>query len=176
MVALVGIGASEHVARSAAPVWRKLGIRAFAVSATELLDAPGPVADVVVGMSESGRSAETVAALKSVSGRRIAITNFADSPLAEVVDEVIPLDSGPDSPVYTTGYTATIQAIGLLGEHWTGSSSNWSRLPDLSAQVIEDRPAGHRVGRGSVRRGSHHRRRGVRLITRNRGRRCATPA
>lgn len=136
LVALVGIGASEHVARSAAPVWRKLGIRAVALSATELLDAPGPLADVVVAMSESGRSAETVAALKSIAGRRIAITNFADSPLAAVVDEVIPLDSGPDSPVYTTGYTATIQAVGLLGEHWAGSSSDWSSLPDLSARVI----------------------------------------
>lgn len=138
LVALVGIGASEHVARSAAPVWRKLGIRAFAVSASELLDAPGPVADVVVAMSESGRSAETVAALKSILGRRIAITNFADSPLAEVVDEVIPLESGPDSPVYTTGYTATIQAVGLLGEHWAGSSSDWFSLPDLAARVISD--------------------------------------
>jgi fructoselysine-6-P-deglycase FrlB-like protein len=149
LVALVGIGASEHVARSAAPVWRKLGIRAFALSATELLDLPGPIADVVVAMSESGRSAETVAALKSVSGRRIAITNYPESPLAGVVDEVILLESGPDSPVYTTGYTATIQAVGLLGEHWAGSSTDWTSVPSLSAQVLGDaRPVIESVAEG----------------------------
>lgn len=137
VVALVGIGASEHVARSAAPIWRALGIRAFALSATELLDAGRPVADVVVAMSESGRSTETVTAVERTGGRRVAITNFPDSPLGAVVDEVIPLDSGPDSPVYTTGYTATIQAIGLLGEHWAGASTDWSGLPDQVAQVID---------------------------------------
>lgn len=136
VVALVGIGASEHVARSAAPIWRALGIRAFALSATELLDAGRPVADVVVAMSESGRSAETVAALERTTGRRVAITNFPDSPLGAMVDEVVPLGSGPDSPVYTTGYTATIQAIGLLGEHWAAADSDWSALPDQAAQVI----------------------------------------
>ncbi|MBI2246253.1 MAG: SIS domain-containing protein [Nocardioides sp.] len=142
VVALVGIGASEHVARSAAPTWRALGIRAFALSATELLDADRPVADVVVAMSESGRSTETVTALERTTGRRIAITNFPDSPLGALVDEVIALDSGPDSPVYTTGYTATIQAIGLLGEHWAGARADWSALPDLAAQVIASaRPA-----------------------------------
>lgn len=137
VVALVGIGASEHVARSAAPVWRSLGIRTFAVSATELLGAPHPVADVVVAMSESGRSTETVEAVKGIAGRRVAITNFVDSPLAAVVDEVVPLESGPDSPVYTTGYTATIQAIGLLGEHWAGRRTDWSSVPDQAARVLD---------------------------------------
>ena len=36
VIALVGIGASEHAARSAAPVWRDQDLRAFAVSASEL--------------------------------------------------------------------------------------------------------------------------------------------
>ena len=138
VVALVGIGASEHVARSAAPVWRALGIRAFALSATELLDPARPVADVVVAMSESGRSTETVTALERAAGRRVVITNFPDSPLAALADEVIPLGSGPDSPVYTTGYTATLQAVGLLGEHWAGRGSDWSALPDQAARVIDD--------------------------------------
>lgn len=137
LVALVGIGASEHAARSAAPVWRSMGIRAFALSASELAGAGGVVPDVVVALSESGRSAETIAALENLPGRRVGLTNFAESPLAQVVDEVIPLGSGPDSPVYTTGYTATLQAVGLLGEHWAGAASAWSTLPGLAAGVIE---------------------------------------
>jgi fructoselysine-6-P-deglycase FrlB-like protein len=139
VIALVGIGASEHVARSAAPVWRDAGLRAFAVSASELQHAVRPVADVHVGLSESGRSAETVATLRRCAGsRRVGVTNVADSPLAEVVDDLLCLDSGPDSPVYTTGYTATLQAAGLLGEHWSGTATDWSALPDLAATVLAD--------------------------------------
>jgi fructoselysine-6-P-deglycase FrlB-like protein len=139
VIALVGIGASEHAAASAAPVWREQGLRAFAVSASELQRPAQPVADLYVALSESGRSAETVAALGRVSGpRRVGLTNFADSPLAAVVEELLCLDSGPDSPVYTTGYTATLQALGLLGEHWSGKATDWSGLPDMAATVLAD--------------------------------------
>lgn len=138
LVALVGIGASEHVARSAANAWRALGIRAVAVSAADLQGSKLPLADVYVAMSESGRSAETVAALRGAPGRRVGITNDPGAPLADVVDEVLPLDSGPDSPIYTTGYTATLQAVGMLGEHWAGTSSDWAALPEQVARVTDE--------------------------------------
>jgi fructoselysine-6-P-deglycase FrlB-like protein len=134
----VGIGASEHIARSAAPAWRAAGIRAVAVSSAELMNDDGaPLADVYVALSESGRSAETVAALDRVDGRRVGITNDARSPLAKLVDEMLVLDSGPDSPVYTTGYTATLQAVGLLGEHWLDTTDDWASLPHLVDTVLE---------------------------------------
>ena len=67
-VALVGIGASAMAALSAALAWRDAGLRTFAVSAPEL-SAGGPgAADVVVAISLSGRSAETVAAVKGLKG------------------------------------------------------------------------------------------------------------
>jgi fructoselysine-6-P-deglycase FrlB-like protein len=91
---------------------------------------------VYVALSESGRSAETVAALSRVKGRRIGITNGPGSPLTEVVDEVVALDSGPDSPVYTTGYTATLQAVGLLGDHWLGTTGDWADLPGHVESVL----------------------------------------
>ena len=139
VIALVGIGASEYAAAGAAPVWRDQGLRAFAVSASQLLKTTTPVADLYLGLSESGRSAETVAALSQLSGtRRVGLTNFADSPLVAVVDEALYLDSGPDSPIYTTGYTATLQALGLLGEHWSGQATNWSALPDMAATVLAE--------------------------------------
>jgi fructoselysine-6-P-deglycase FrlB-like protein len=137
LVALVGIGASEHAARSAAVVWRSQGLRAFAVPASELLHGGRVDAEVFVGISESGRSSETLAALQDVEGRRVALTNFVDSPIAEMADESLHLDSGPDSPVYTTGYTATLQALGLLGEHWAGEERDWDRLPSQASDVLE---------------------------------------
>jgi fructoselysine-6-P-deglycase FrlB-like protein len=139
VIALVGIGASEHAAVGAAPVWRDQGLRAFAVSASRLERTAIPVADLYVGLSESGRSAETVAALSQLAGtRRVGLTNFADSPLAAIVEDTLCLDSGPDSPVYTTGYTATLQALGLLGEHWSGNGTDWSGLPEMAAEVLRD--------------------------------------
>jgi fructoselysine-6-P-deglycase FrlB-like protein len=137
LVALVGIGASEHIARSAAATWRAAGMRAVALSAADLLDEVAPVADVYVALSESGRSAETVTAMSRTRARRVGITNEPDSPLAEVVDELVLMDSGPDSPVYTTGYTATLQAVGMLGEHWLGVESDWSPLPDQVRDVLK---------------------------------------
>ncbi|MGZ4438597.1 MAG: SIS domain-containing protein [Nocardioidaceae bacterium] len=137
VVALTGIGASEHISRSAAVAWRAAGLRAVAVPASELMEADVRLADAYVALSESGRSAETVAALTKTSTRSVGVTNVADSPLAGVVDELLLLDSGPDSPVYTTGYTATLQAIGMLGEHWSGRATDWSALPDLTARVLE---------------------------------------
>src|SRR5690349_2385198 len=87
VIALVGIGASEHAARSAAPVWRDQDLRAFAVSASELQHGGPPAADVYVGLSESGRSAETIAALAALQNvAKVGVSNAADSPLADVVD------------------------------------------------------------------------------------------
>ena len=54
MIALVGIGASEHAARSAAPVWRDQDLCAFAVSASELQDGAPAVADFYVGSASPG--------------------------------------------------------------------------------------------------------------------------
>lgn len=136
LVALIGIGASEHIARSTAPAWRAAGIRAVALSASELLTEGAPVADVYVALSESGRSAETVGALRRITARRIGITNGPDSPMTEVVDDLVLLDSGPDSPVYTTGYTASLQAAGMLGQHWLGGVGDWSMLPDQVTSVL----------------------------------------
>lgn len=138
LVALLGIGASEHIARSAAPAWRAAGVRAVALSSADLLDAGTSVGDVHIALSESGRSAETIAAMSGIEGRRVGVTNATESPLARVVDETLLLGSGPDSPVYTTGYTASLQAMGMLGEHWTGKVLEWSSLPDLTSTVLAE--------------------------------------
>ncbi len=137
-VALVGIGASAMAARSAALAWREAGLNAFAVTAPELMAAGAAGIDVVVAISESGRSVETVSAIKSLSGIPIVgLTNNLASPLAEVVDVAVPLDCGEDSSAYTVGYTSTLQALGLIGERWNGRQTDWSSLPELARAVLE---------------------------------------
>jgi len=141
LLALVGIGASEHAASGAAVQWRSRGLRAISLPAAEAAMSSTAIADIYVAISESGRSTETLGALRLCSDRMtIALTNDPASPLAHAAQAVLPLGSGEDSPVYTTGYTATLQALGLLGEAWAGPLGDWSHLPTLARQVLADSP------------------------------------
>jgi glucosamine--fructose-6-phosphate aminotransferase (isomerizing) len=138
VLALIGVGASDFLARGAARAWRDAGLRAFAVSAAEVTEAGAGAADVVVAISESGRSTETIEAVRLVDGRpTVAVVNAPESPLARACTAVLHQDSGDDSPVYTTGYTAALQALGLLGEHWSGRGTDWTALPGLAREVLD---------------------------------------
>ena len=139
VVALVGIGASEYAARGAAVQWRQAGLRAFALSAAEIPEGGAGAADLYVAISESGRSTETIRAVELVGGERsVAVVNAPESPLAAACSTVLDLGSGEDSPIYTTGYTATLQALGLLGEHWSGRTGDWTPLPALAQRVLDE--------------------------------------
>ncbi|MHB1928312.1 MAG: SIS domain-containing protein, partial [Acidimicrobiales bacterium] len=69
----------------------------------------------------------------------MVVTNVPDSPLGRLADAVLPLDVEQDSVAYTVGYTATLQALGLLGDALladAGSIPNWDRLPRLVEEVL----------------------------------------
>lgn len=116
-VAIVAMGASSHSAHALAFALSAAGVRASVLTASdvELFAAAGQPADHYVLVSESGRSPEPIAAAERFTvGRRIGITNVADSPLSNVVDVVVPLGGFDDSGVYTIGYTSTLLAYSLL--------------------------------------------------------------
>ncbi|RMB60213.1 SIS domain-containing protein [Tessaracoccus antarcticus] len=73
-------------------------------------------AALAIGISESGRSPETIEALARCAGHRIVITNVAGSPVVAVADTVVPLGSVSDAGVYVSGYTSTLVALALVGE------------------------------------------------------------
>jgi len=88
--------------------------------------------DVVVAIIESGRSAETVSSLQGLANVvTVGLTNNPASPLALAVDVAVPLGCGEDSSAYTVGYTSTLQALGLIGDHWSGRQTDWSSVPAL---------------------------------------------
>jgi glucosamine--fructose-6-phosphate aminotransferase (isomerizing) len=137
-----GIGASAHALIPAVLALRAAGRRAFAVQATELTK-PGArqLGDAFVLVSQSGASAETVAALERIAGAPvIAISSRGDSPLAKAAQAWLPLGPRPDTPVATLSYTATLQALGMLSQALlseTRPDSVWERLPELAGSVIE---------------------------------------
>ena len=128
----VAIGAS--LAAACAPVWvlRARGIHSWRLTAGDH-PLPFPASDhPVVGVSQSGRSAETLAVLESVEpSRRYAVLNLVPSPIAEVATTVIGIGNLPDSYASTVGYTATVAALGLLADAWAGGAADpgWRDLP-----------------------------------------------
>jgi fructoselysine-6-P-deglycase FrlB-like protein len=145
-LAVVSMGASHHAGHAFAHRLARHGHRVVNVTASALLDTErADLADSYLFVSESGRSRETIEAAQLVDGPRLALTNAPDSPLAEVVDSVIGLAHGEDSKVYTIGYTATLQAYGLLAEaleeaDLIDDGDDWRALPEQLAALLAAEP------------------------------------
>ena len=137
---LSGIGASAHALIPAMLALRAAGRRAFAVSAGELREASAAqLGDAFVLVSQSGASAETVAALECIDGAPVvAISAQGDSPLARAAHAWLPLGPAPDTPVATLSYTATLQALGMLCDTLLGRDLEvWSLVPSLASELLE---------------------------------------
>jgi glutamine---fructose-6-phosphate transaminase (isomerizing) len=137
---LAGMGSSFFAAIPAACALRGAGRVAFALSATELLEPGGNLlGKAYVGISQSGKSAETVEALSRVSVPRLALTNTGAGPLSELADVALPIGSAEDTAIAVLTYTATLGATGMLaGALGAPLGFGWDRLPDLVGKVLED--------------------------------------
>ncbi len=136
-LAAIGMGASTHAVTGFAAALRALGRPVLAFSAADGV-APG-LADAYLGVSQSGRSRETVEALRAVGpgAARVGLTNRPDQPLGAEADAVLPLGIGEDTRVSTLSYTATVQALGLIADALTGAASaDWDTLPEVAAGVL----------------------------------------
>ncbi|MEU6743622.1 SIS domain-containing protein [Streptosporangium sandarakinum] len=134
---LQAMGASHAALAAPVHLLRSRGVWASRAGYGEL---PGPLddADLVVGVSQSGRSAETVAALRGVPAeRRLAVVNIPGSPLTELAERVLSCGGVPDSKVSTSGFSVTLAALGMLADTWTLGAPDevWSSLADRVAAV-----------------------------------------
>jgi fructoselysine-6-P-deglycase FrlB-like protein len=129
----LAVGAS--LAAAAAPTWvlRSRGVDALRLGAGDH-PLPLPASDhPVIAVSQSGRSAETLAALQTVDpALRYAVTNAHPSPITQAAGAHLSLGNLPDSYASTVGYTATIAGLGMLADAWDGGTVDpgWERLPD----------------------------------------------
>lgn len=162
----LGIGAS--FAASNAAVWslRERGVDAWRLGAGDTpLPLPGGER-VYIGISQSGRSTETIAALETVEPlRRRAVVNAFPSPLSDLVETAVTLGDIPDSYASTIGYTATVVALGMIAEAWNGGEidASWHDFAavfgafeqerdaelDAAAQYFVDSPVADFVGNGA---------------------------
>jgi glucosamine--fructose-6-phosphate aminotransferase (isomerizing) len=136
VLAVASMGASAHAGHALIHRLSRTGRRAVNVDASDLLSlgADANVADSYVFISEGGCSRETIeAAALMPAGARLGLTNAPGAPISGVVDALVGFGHGEDSRVYTVGYTATLQAFGLLATAIDGrdAGDDWGRLPEL---------------------------------------------
>jgi len=121
-IVLIGTGASLAVIRIAAPIWRhtaRHGASPLVRQSTEIalgdLDGAGIEAtDVVVAISQSGSSPETVAAARlarDAGASVLALTAHPDSALASGATLRVPLASGEETGAATKSALASLAAV-----------------------------------------------------------------
>lgn len=135
-----GIGASYAALAVPVDLLRGRGIAAQRVLASEI--GPGGRgfdADAVIGVSQGGRSSESIAAFKELAGvPRVAVVNVAPSPLSELAELTVDLGNQPDSYASTIGFTATIVALDLLADLLAArpdADDPWADIAALTAEA-----------------------------------------
>ncbi|HWD61451.1 MAG TPA: SIS domain-containing protein [Humibacter sp.] len=119
-VLIIGCGTSAFVAESLAALREQAGL-----GETDAAYASEPRIwrdyDAVIALSRSGTTTEVIEALDALPGgvRTIAITGVADSPVAEMVDDVLLLDFADENSVVQTRFPTTVLLLAraAFGDH-----------------------------------------------------------
>jgi fructoselysine-6-P-deglycase FrlB-like protein len=116
-VLLLGMGSSQFAAQTGAALLRARGVDAHVELASAALPFPPSADTLAIGISASGRSAETVEALARHHGtsRTIALTNYPERELATHADVVLPMLAGPEEGgIACRSFQATLAVLHLL--------------------------------------------------------------
>ncbi|USZ67408.1 glutamine--fructose-6-phosphate transaminase (isomerizing) [Halorussus salilacus] len=119
-VQFVACGTSYHAALYGAQTLRAAGVRAQAFLASEYATSPPPISDgtLVVGITQSGETADTLAALRRAKGRGVetlALTNVVGSTAARECDRTLFIRAGPEIGVAATKtFSSQVVAANLL--------------------------------------------------------------
>lgn len=138
-VVLTGMGSSLQALH---PLMLELidhGIQAQAVETSELIHFSQKLLTpkaLVVAVSQSGRSVEILHLLELNRGKGplIAVTNTADSPLAENSDAMLLTRAGSEHSVSCKTYVTSLAALAVLGDLLTGKE------PDKLLTTLEQCP------------------------------------
>jgi glutamine---fructose-6-phosphate transaminase (isomerizing) len=153
-VVLIARGSSDHAAILGRYLIEAVARRPVGLAAPSVLTLYGSEVDyrgyLVVAVSQSGRTPEIVDVLgraRARGARTVAITNEADSPLAEGADVTVHLDAGTEEAVPATKtFTAQVAAFALLAGAFGSvpwDEDAWERVPASVSSVLEDpEPAG----------------------------------
>lgn len=126
MVMIIGRGSSDHAGVFGKYLFEiEVGIPTFA-AAPSVASVYGKTLKLdkalAIVISQSGRSPDILSQAqmaKDAGAYTIALVNDESSPLAELVDDVLPLKAGPENSVAATkSYLATLSALLQLAANW----------------------------------------------------------
>jgi glucosamine--fructose-6-phosphate aminotransferase (isomerizing) len=118
-VQFVAAGTSYHAALYAARLFREAGVPAQAFLASEYATGVPPIGDaLVVGVTQSGETADTLSAMREASrrgARTLAVTNTVGSTAAREADHALYIRAGPEIGVAATKtFASQLAALNLL--------------------------------------------------------------
>src|SRR6187200_2223151 len=143
-VILIARGSSDNAAIYGRYVLEAALRRPVSLAAPSLWTRYGLAEDLrgylAVGVSQSGKTPEitdTLERVKAAGAAAVAVTNDGGSPLAEIADEAIDLDVGPEDAVPATKtVTAQLAAFAILA-HALGEplwpAAAWAEVPRAQA-------------------------------------------
>ncbi|WP_436935204.1 glutamine--fructose-6-phosphate transaminase (isomerizing) [Halovenus marina] len=141
-VQFVACGTSYHAALYGAQLFREQGIPAQAFLASEYATAVPPIGnDLVVAITQSGETADTLSALREASRRgaeTLAVTNTVGSTVARESDRKLFIRAGPEIGVAATKtFASQLLALNLLVLATTDASAGEvvPALRDLPGQT-----------------------------------------
>ena len=137
-VLFLGMGSSRYAALAAASLLRSIGVDANAEMASTTAPQPPRPGTLVVGISATGGSSETVVALERhrVDGRLpvVALTNAPGSAVAEAADVVIDLGCGvEEGGIACRSYQATLAVLFMLCHRYWGVGATAELLQRAAA-------------------------------------------
>jgi glucosamine--fructose-6-phosphate aminotransferase (isomerizing) len=169
-VQFVACGTSYHAGLYAAGLFRAAGVPAQAFLASEYASGVPPTGDaLVVGITQSGETADTLSALREArrrGARTMAVTNTVGSTAARECDHAFYIRAGPEIGVAATKtFASQLAALNLLALATAGGDARdiVPALRDLPgdvqavlddstapavAETYEDAPAYFFIGRG----------------------------
>ncbi len=116
---LYGVGGSAQIARDVAHKFLRIGIRTSIQDDAHMMLMSASIlgdGDVAIGFSHSGRTSAVIEAIQLArrsGARTIAVTNYAGSPLTEVVDVVL-CSTAQGSPLLGENAAARIAQLNIL--------------------------------------------------------------
>jgi len=144
-VQFVACGTSYHAALYGAQLFRQAGIPAQTFLASEYATSPPPIGDaLVVGVTQSGETADTLSALREAhhrGARTLAVTNTVGSTAARECDHALYIRAGPEIGVAASKtFASQLGALNLLAlgtAPVTDARDTIAALRDLPGQVQE---------------------------------------